>query len=152
MATANFLDVGMATRFLRTGAHLIRGTGRSTRQVYILPPSAAKTCSNRRDFCSAASHIRNPVRPARGKFIPARPDRRQAAADWSGGTGTFWAWGAFDGASVTLEASPDGENWFAVGTSLQFGEKGVGAFALGPCKLRATLSGAGVATSVSARL
>ncbi|PKP77545.1 MAG: hypothetical protein CVT81_09035 [Alphaproteobacteria bacterium HGW-Alphaproteobacteria-3] len=85
-------------------------------------------------------------------FQAAAADESSAPVDWSGGTGTFWAWGAFDGASVTLEASPDGENWFAVGTSLQFGEKGVGAFALGPCKLRATLSGAGVATSVSARL
>lgn len=85
-------------------------------------------------------------------FQAAAADESSAPVAWPGGTGTFWTWGEFDGASVALEASPDGENWFAVGTSLQFGEKGVGAFALGPCKLRATLSGAGVATSVSARL
>lgn len=70
--------------------------------------------------------------------------------DWPGGTGTFWAWGEFHGATVTLEASPDGENWFTVGPSIQFEEKSVAAFALGPCKLRATLTGAGEDTCVSA--
>lgn len=85
-------------------------------------------------------------------FQAAVADESSAPVEWSGGTGTFWTWGEFDGASVTLEASPDGENWFTVGTSLQFAEKGVGAFALGPCKLRATIAAAGAATSVSARL
>ncbi len=85
-------------------------------------------------------------------FEAATADGSSAATDWPGGTGTFWVWGEFAGATVTLEASPDGDNWFAVGASLSFSEKGVGAFALGPCKLRAALSGAGDATSVSARL
>lgn len=82
----------------------------------------------------------------------AGADGSSAPVAWPGGTGTFWAWGEFDGGSVALEASPDGENWFTVGASLVFDEKGVGAFALGPCKLRATIAGAGAATSVSARL
>jgi hypothetical protein len=69
---------------------------------------------------------------------------------WQGGTGTFWVWGAFDGASVMLEASPDGENWFTVGESVQFSERGIAAFALGPCRLRATIADAGVGTSISA--
>ena len=85
-------------------------------------------------------------------FQAAAADESSAPVEWSGGTGTFWTWGEFDGASVALEASPDGENWFTVGASLVFGEKGVGAFALGPCSLRATIAGAGAATSVSARL
>lgn len=85
-------------------------------------------------------------------FEAAATDAQSAAINWAGGTGTFWIWGEFDGASVMLEASPDGENWFAVGTSLCFAERGVGAFALGPCKLRASLSGAGAATSITARL
>ena len=85
-------------------------------------------------------------------FQAVGADGSSAPVAWPGGTGTFWTWGEFDGASVALEASPDGENWFTVGASLVFGEKGVGAFALGPCKLRATLAGAGAATSVSARL
>ena len=72
--------------------------------------------------------------------------------DWAGGTGTFWVWGEFGGASVALEASPDGENWFTVGASLRLSEKGVGAFALGPCKLRAAVSDAGAETNLSARL
>ncbi|MBO6678268.1 hypothetical protein [Parvibaculum sp.] len=69
---------------------------------------------------------------------------------WQGGTGTFWVWGAFDGASVMLEASPDGENWFTVGESVQFSERGIAAFALGPCRLRATIANAGADTSISA--
>ncbi|MEQ8266518.1 MAG: hypothetical protein RH982_04925 [Parvibaculum sp.] len=73
-----------------------------------------------------------------------------APVDWPGGTGTFWVWGEFHGATVTLEASPDGENWFAVGPSIQFSEKNVAAFALGPCQLRATVAGAAEDTRVSA--
>lgn len=72
--------------------------------------------------------------------------------DWHGGTGTFWAWGDFDGATIALEASPDGENWFSVGGTISFVEKGVAAFALGPCKLRAAVTDAGAETSISAVL
>lgn len=85
-------------------------------------------------------------------FEAAIADGSSAPVDWMGGTGTFWAWGDFAGACVALEASPDGDNWFAVGASLCFAEKGVGAFALGPCKLRAAISGASAGTVVSARL
>lgn len=70
--------------------------------------------------------------------------------EWTGGTGTFWAWGTFDGASVALEASPDGTSWISVGSAVRFTQDGVGAFALSPCKLRATVSGAGAATNISA--
>jgi hypothetical protein len=70
--------------------------------------------------------------------------------DWTGGTGTFWAWGTFGGATVALEASPDGTNWFAVGSSVTFTQKGVGGFSLGPCKLRATVSDATGTTNVYA--
>lgn len=69
---------------------------------------------------------------------------------WHGGTGTFWAWGEFDGATVALEASPDGENWFTVGQSVSFDERGIAAFALGPCRLRATITDAGEGTLVNA--
>lgn len=72
--------------------------------------------------------------------------------DWTGGTGTFWAWGTFDGASVKLEASPDGTNWFDVGASVTMNTKGVAAFALGACKLRATLSAAAPTTSINVAL
>jgi hypothetical protein len=70
--------------------------------------------------------------------------------EWTGGTGTFWAWGAFGGATVSLEASPDGSSWIAVGASVSFTQDGVGAFSLAPCKLRATVSGATAATNVYA--
>ena len=72
--------------------------------------------------------------------------------EWTGGTGTFWAWGTFGGATVALEASPDGENWFTVGPAVSFTQQGVGGFALGPCRLRAALTGATGTTSVSAIL
>lgn len=77
-------------------------------------------------------------------------DGSSQVIDWTGGTGTFWAWGTFGGASVSLEASPDGTTWIPVGTALSFAQNGVGAFALSPCKLRATVTGAGGMTNVSA--
>ncbi|MDR3498241.1 MAG: hypothetical protein P4L72_03330 [Parvibaculum sp.] len=73
-----------------------------------------------------------------------------APVDWTGGTGTFWAWGNFGGATVALEASPDGTNWIGVGPAVSFTQNGVGGFSLGPCRLRATVSGATATTSVSA--
>lgn len=72
--------------------------------------------------------------------------------EWTGGTGTFWGWGTFGGALVALEASPDGVHWFPVGSAVSFAADGIGGFALGPCKLRATVSGATGTTSVSARI
>ncbi|HEY4342835.1 MAG TPA: hypothetical protein VGN05_00700 [Parvibaculum sp.] len=70
--------------------------------------------------------------------------------DWTGGTGTFWAWGTFGGATVALEASPDGTTWISVGPAVSFTQDGVGGFSLAPCKLRATVAGASGATNVSA--
>ncbi|ABS62170.1 hypothetical protein Plav_0547 [Parvibaculum lavamentivorans DS-1] len=69
---------------------------------------------------------------------------------WQGGTGTFWTWGEFAGATLSLEASPDGENWFIVGSPGVFSEKTVSGFALGPCRLRVTIEGAGEETRISA--
>ncbi|MES1991850.1 MAG: hypothetical protein V4441_12995 [Pseudomonadota bacterium] len=73
-----------------------------------------------------------------------------SVVDWTGGTGTFWAWGTFGGATVALEASPDGTTWIPIGTGVSFGQNGIGAFALSPCKLRATVSGATGTTNVNA--
>ncbi|MDO8423948.1 MAG: hypothetical protein Q7S99_17495 [Parvibaculum sp.] len=77
-------------------------------------------------------------------------DGSSPVIDWTGGTGTFWVWGTFGGASVSLEASPDGATWIPVGTAVSFAQNGVGAFALSPCKLRATVAGASGATNVNA--
>lgn len=85
-------------------------------------------------------------------FEDAAANGHSATLEWQGGTGTFWAWGDFGGASVALEASPDGDIWFAVGDAVSFTEKGVAAFALGPCRLRAKIAGAGEGTSISARI
>ena len=61
-----------------------------------------------------------------------------APFEWTGGTGTFWSWGTFGGATVMLEASPDGEHWFNLGPAVNFADNGVGGFALGlaNCALR----------------
>lgn len=85
-------------------------------------------------------------------FDEAAVNSSSNAVLWQGGTGTFWAWGEFDGAMIALEASPDGENWFTVGQSVCFGERGVAAFALGPCRLRATITDAGEDTLITAMI
>lgn len=85
-------------------------------------------------------------------FSDASSNHSSDSINWSGGTGTFWVWGTFDGATIKLEASPDGSNWFDVGTAATLTQKGVAAFALGTCKLRATLVDAGASTSLSAAL
>ena len=77
-------------------------------------------------------------------------DGSSPVIEWTGGTGTFWAWGTFGGATVTLEASPDGDHWISVGPAVSLGRDGIGAFALSPCKLRATVSGATGTTNVNA--
>lgn len=82
----------------------------------------------------------------------ATADMNSTPIDWQGGTGAFWVWGNFDGATVSLEASPDGDNWFALGTEVTMLEKSVGGFALGPCRLRATLANASASTSVTAMI
>lgn len=85
-------------------------------------------------------------------FNEAATSGSSTAIEWQGGTGTFWAWGEFDGATVALEASPDGEIWFSLGEPVSFSDKGVAAFALGPCRLRARIADAGEGTSISARV
>lgn len=77
-------------------------------------------------------------------------DGSSPVIEWTGGTGTFWAWGTFGGASVSLEASPDGTTWIPVGTAVSFAQNGVGGFALSRCKLRATVAGASGTTNVNA--
>ncbi len=83
-------------------------------------------------------------------LIEKTTDGSSPVIDWTGGTGTFWAWGTFGGASVSLEASPDGTIWIPVGSAVSFAQNGVGAFALSPCKLRATVTGASGATNINA--
>lgn len=77
-------------------------------------------------------------------------DGSSALIEWTGGMGTFWVWGVFGGASVALEASPDGAHWIEVGPSVSFTRDGIGAFSLAPCKLRATVSGATDDTNIFA--
>lgn len=82
----------------------------------------------------------------------ATANGNSTVVEWTGGTGTFWVWGSFGGATVSLEASPDGTHWFPIGHAVSFSQNGFGSFALGPCKLRASLSAATGTTNVSAIL
>ncbi|MFA7587659.1 MAG: hypothetical protein WCY11_15935 [Novosphingobium sp.] len=85
------------------------------------------------------------------KFFENRAtDGNSAAEDWPSGCGTARAWGTFDGATVTLQASFDGgTTWIDVGEDATFTAAGMTNFSLGPCKLRGVVSGAGGTTSVS---
>ena len=70
--------------------------------------------------------------------------------DWKGGDGTFFADGAFASGVLLLEASIDGGvSWQpckdSAGVDLSLAADGIISFSVGPCKLRATMSGATVA-------
>lgn len=73
---------------------------------------------------------------------------------WHGGTGTLVVAGTFDGATVSLQCSPDnGTTWIAVGTDSTLTAAGVAVFQLSPGNLlRLDLSIAGASTSITAWL
>jgi len=75
-----------------------------------------------------------------------------AAVAWLGGTGVFTAWGTWNGATVTLNYSPDGgTTWIACGTFTTLTANGGGLFNLpAGVQLQAAISGAGGSTSLSA--
>lgn len=61
---------------------------------------------------------------------------------WAGGEGEFEVSGTFSGATVTLQKFlSDGATWVDVGTENTLTAAGMGAFKLGPCKLRAKVAG-----------
>lgn len=70
-----------------------------------------------------------------------------------GQKGQFTAWGTWDGATVTLEFSPDDQStWIAVGTDTTLTANGGAIFQLGRYPLRATISNAGSDTELSAEV
>lgn len=61
---------------------------------------------------------------------------------WAGGEGEFEVDGTFGGATVTLQKFlAQSQTWVAVGTENTLTAAGMGAFKLGPCKLRALVAG-----------
>lgn len=58
---------------------------------------------------------------------------------------SIYCWGTFDGATVTLEGSPDNTEWFPI---LTFAAKGVKGVGINARYLRGTVAGAGAATTV----
>jgi hypothetical protein len=66
-----------------------------------------------------------------------------AAVAWPGGTGSFKAAGTWNGATVSLEfLHADGVTWQAMGTGTTLTANGGGLFTIGPCSIRAAVSGA----------
>lgn len=61
---------------------------------------------------------------------------------------SVYCWGTFDGATVTLEGSPDNSEWF---TLTSFSVKGVKGIGVNARYLRGTVSSAGASTSVTLR-
>lgn len=59
---------------------------------------------------------------------------------------TVYCWGTFGGATVTLQGSPDGSEWFDL---ISFSAKQVVGIGLSARYLRASISGAGGSTSVN---
>lgn len=64
-------------------------------------------------------------------------------------TWTFFVWGTFDGATVTPQISPDGNEWFDV---TSFTEKGMTVIEAAAGRVRAMVSGAGASTDLNAEL
>lgn len=66
------------------------------------------------------------------------------------GKGAVIAFGTWDTATMTLEFSPDGTNWYAVGSDTTFTADGWSNFEMnGSVDLRATLSSVGENTDLS---
>lgn len=69
-------------------------------------------------------------------------------------TKTVFVWGTFDGATVTIEISPDGVEWFDApnsdGDPLEFTAKGVENIDVQCAYIRAVVTNAGASTEVSA--
>ena len=73
-------------------------------------------------------------------------DGSSSEFDWPGGKGTYMARGTWDGATVTLEMSADGDNFISVGTDAELTAVGAGGFDVSGCKLRVTMSSAGTSS------
>lgn len=72
--------------------------------------------------------------------------------DWTRGQKGFLAvWGTFDGATITLEFSPDDEvTWVAIGSETTLTAPGCAVFQLGRYPIRASVSNDGASTEVYA--
>lgn len=63
-----------------------------------------------------------------------------AAASTSNASLTVYCWGTFGGATVKLQVTPDGSEWFDV-DDLTFTSKGVVNLIYGPGQVRGVISG-----------
>ena len=84
-------------------------------------------------------------------LLPANSAASGAQVRWPGGMGVFAVVGTWGGATVTLQfVGPDGATLIAAGTSTTLTANGAGMFYLPAGKIQATVTGAGVTTSLIA--
>jgi len=73
-------------------------------------------------------------------------------AEWNGGQGTLHIFGTWDGATVTMEGSLDGDNWDAINGISAFTDDYFGPVSdAGNCFIRANVSGVGT-SSLTAKI
>lgn len=84
-------------------------------------------------------------------------DETGAAVKWNGGQGSLFIHGTWDGATATLQASPNaGTTWIDVptdadnSTNASLTANGIINFQLGQCDIRISIGGAGATTSLTA--
>ena len=69
---------------------------------------------------------------------------------------TIYAWGTWNGATLSIETSPDNVNWFPAknyaGTALAFTANGSDGLAIESDYIRAVITNAGGSTSLSAAI
>jgi hypothetical protein len=71
--------------------------------------------------------------------------------NWPGGIGVFAVVGTWNGATVTLQfLGPDGTTLMTAGTGTTFTANGAGVFYLPKATIKATITGAGGSTSLTA--
>lgn len=77
-----------------------------------------------------------------------------STCDWIGGPGMFAGQGSFGAHTLKLQFSVDGGTTFVdvPGNELILAANDVGAFTIGPCKLKVTVTGGGAAPNVKIRV
>ena len=84
-----------------------------------------------------------------GTELISATDTTGAATAWQKGLGQLTVYGTWDGADVTLEKTPDGSTWIAVGDATTMTADGIANFELPTCTIRAKVANAGT-TSLTA--
>lgn len=114
-----------------------------------LPLAAGQKLS----FIEGPDISETPVAGSVTLLTDATADGNGAAADWIGGSGLWVVWGTWNGASVKLQYSPDGEvTWIDVDGAVLTADGGLPMTLLPSDPLRCVISSAGASTSLSSEM